>query len=325
MKKVDLARAVYEKNVDLIQAAAQSLGYTTYPLTIQGRSDLDTLGFIIRAHGKSCYISGKTFFPTVERWQAEYMKDKAITASLLDQYDYQQIPTLIFHRDSKHSDASMSRQLKTLPLPLVIKPHLGLDGKGIVTCTSIKAAKVQIKKLLQAAITVVVQPYIDAPEYRIFVTDQKIAFIHRKKYPEVAGDGAQTIEELIRTATYVDPDTVERQCQRYKYQLTSILPEGTSLQTHFTKKTDPDFIETESFGTVLPRYIARLCKDLSLDTVGLDVFFSGSIKKPGEITIIELNSNPGLRYLSNYYPDSTIAFTTTQTILKNYFTRGTKR
>src|SRR5262249_2615618 len=44
---------------------------------------------------------------------------------------------------------------------------------------------------------ILVQPYIRAPEYRVFVLDGRALFSYRKYLPNVVGDGCSTLRKLI--------------------------------------------------------------------------------------------------------------------------------
>lgn len=309
----------YSTNAELMFAAAQSLGFSTNKLVVDQRKNVNRFGFIVRHNNKLCYLSEKCFFPEVLKWQMHLTSNKILTDSLLKILGYNQIQTVFFDHRKEISKTEILEKISNFQTPIIIKPIFGQDGQGIHLVDSKSEAYEYINKLIQENRSLLVQPNVSEQEYRIFASNGKAIFVHRKRFPQVTGNGKSTIAKLISDVIYLDSKTVETELKMNNYTLNSILPAGEVLKTHFTKKTDPDYFEHEDISEFLKTWTEELCKKLSINTVGIDVFIKGSVNKPSKITVIELNSNPGLRYLSEYYDDYTTPIRIARQILRQYF------
>lgn len=302
-----------------MHAAAVSLGYTTDHLTINGVQDINTFGFTVSHGGKVCYISNKTYFPDVPRWQLELMSDKILTSAALDALAYTQIKTVVVHPKLQTLSQSMNEAL-ALSLPVITKPSHGSDGFGIQLSRTKKALREAVKTKHTQGKSFLVQAFIEKPEYRILVIDGEVAYIHRKKFPEITGDGTSSVADLLYGKKYRASDVVSYECKKHGYTLTSILPVGVPLKTHITKKSDPDFFISTNIPVKINTWSKNLARALGVRSMGIDAFIDGDLHDPSSITIIELNSKPSLHYIEKYYKNPEVLLHVATTILKNYFT-----
>lgn len=309
----------FRSNASLLYIAAKSLGYKLTDIEVNGKRNLSRFGFYVEHNNKRSYISAKSYFPNVSRWQLALMDNKIITTAILEQTGFSSIKTISFTGQQTITSLALEAQILKQPLPILIKPTSGSDGSGVVLCYTKKDAVNQINYYYRRDESFLAQPFINKDEYRITVVGKQIMFIHLKKFPTIIGDGVRTIAEIIKTAKYTDSSVIEQEYQKQGLGPDSILQSGTLFQTHVTKKSDPSFYITKDFPKEIVAWVTRLCDELGIETVGIDVFINGKFDNPSKITIIELNSKPNLCYITQYYNDRQTPFMVATKILEDYF------
>jgi len=312
-------RLRYTSNAALLHDAALSLGYKITYIIINGKKNINRFGFYVEHKNRRCYISAKSYFPGVPRWQLALMDNKLITTAVLEQNYFSVIRTVSFTSQDTITLTALHKQIFNQPLPILIKPTNGSDGSGVQLCYTKKQAVELINEYYYANTSFLAQPFIEKDEYRITVANKKIGYIHLKKFPTVTGDGIKTIADLISKAKYLDDEVVRQECKKLKLTIQSVLPKGKSIKTHITKKSDPSFYITDNFPPEIIAWVTKLCDTLGIDSVGIDVFIKGTLIDPSKIIVIELNSKPNLCYVTQYYGDSKASFTIATEILKAYF------
>jgi len=311
---------IITSNSHLFLIAAQELGYETEIIGTKNVENLSENGFWVRHNDKACYLSGRTWYPNIPRWQLALMSDKSITTTALIQANLPTIQTITFPDNKK--DLTFNEVKKVIldqPLPILIKPNDGYDGDGVILCYTKKQVSGVLKSHWKNKTSFLAQPYIRHDEYRIMVVNRKIQFIHRKKFPTVIGDGKTSLLKLLKEARYCNDIIIARQCKKLDYTLETIIPKGQIFKTHITKKSDPDFYMTENFPAHVIELTQDICTKLGIETVGIDVFIDGDINKSKKITIIELNSKPGLFYIIRYYKDYKTPLNIAKLLLRTYF------
>ena len=318
-KTIEKKARPFRSNASLLFAAAKSLGYTVTEVIVNEQKNLSKFGFYIEHKNKRCYISSKSYFPNVPRWQLALMDNKLITTAILEQSSFSSIKTILFTNEQSISLTKLKSQILNQPLPILIKPTSGSDGSGVTLCYTKKQTTDLITSYYRNNESFLAQPFINKDEYRITVVDKKIVFIHLKRFPTVTGDGIKTIEELVSGAKYKDTTVIEQECRKQKLTLKSILKKGKEFQTHITKKSDPSFYITENFPVKIRDWVTKLCTELGIDSVGIDVFIKGKFEDPSQMLIIELNSKPDLCYITQYYNDRQTPLNVAIKILTSYF------
>lgn len=309
----------YRSNASLLYTAAKSLGYKLTDVEVNGKRNLSKFGFYVEHNNKRCYISAKSYFPQVPRWQLALMDNKIITTALLEKTQFSSIKTISFINKLSITQSELKTQILNQPLPILIKPISGTDGSGVVLCYTKKATSELIQHYYRKNESFLAQPFINKDEYRITVVDKQIMFIHGKRFPTVVGDGTKTLAELIKKATYKDDSVIAQECKKNGITLQTVLKKGTHFQTHITKKSDPSFYITKNFSIKIQEWVTQLCEELGINSVGIDVFIKGKFDNPSQIIIIELNSKPNLCYITQYYNDRQTPFLVATKILETYF------
>lgn len=309
----------YKTNTEIFYEAALSLQLKPTPVVVNDTVNLSRFGFYVEGNGKKCYISTKSFFPNVHRWQLALMSDKLITSAVLEQNNFSTIQSVVFTKQQSITLSDLEKKVLRIPLPILIKPNHGHDGAGIELCDERARTSAVIAAYYAENVSFLAQPFIVQPEYRIMVVNKEIMFIHRKKFPEVIGDGKTTLAELLKKARYVDTSTIQKECLKLNLSQHSIIPLGQKIKTHITKKSDPAYYKTSQFPIPLIHWVKDVCDALNIETVGLDVFGGDDIGDTEKLIIIELNSKPSLCYLSTYYKDKETPLRTAKKILAHYF------
>lgn len=81
--------------------------------------------------------------------------------------------------------------------PVFCKPIAASNGLFAELIEDADAFADYVSRVACEHFAILVQPYVRAPEYRVFVLERRALFSYRKSAPEVAGDGVRTLGELI--------------------------------------------------------------------------------------------------------------------------------
>lgn len=309
----------YKTNTEIFYEAANNLGLTVDRLIVNNKTNHAKFGFYVTYKTKKCYISTKSYFPNVPRWQLALMSDKFITSAVLESYNFPTIKSVSFLKNDTRTLDELKSEITGQPYPILFKPSQGHDGIGIELCFTKSDAETAISTFYHSNTSFLAQPFIEAKEYRIMVVGKEIMFIHRKKFPVIVGDGIQTIKSLLKNAKYSNEAIVKKECEKYSLTPDSILPLGEKLKINITKKSDPDFYINNNFPPTLQKWVEKLCDALSVETVGIDIFANGDLSDTDKLVIIELNSKPSLCYISSYYKDKVTPLNAATKVLKQYF------
>ena len=275
----------------------------------------------IQKNGKSFLVNNRVFYPDVPRWQHEVMGSKLLSEIWLKKLSYSKIKSVLFHTKNFKTKKSIEAGLQTFKnYPIIIKPEIGLQARGISIAYTEKQGVDAVYKLLQNKQNVIVQEILMKPEYRILVVNNEVMVMHSKCYPTIAGDGRRTIDQLLKEVpgNWQHADVVRNSCKENKLKLTDVLPTGEQLVCHLAQKGDARYYNSTNIPAAIKKYIKQLCKDTGSPTIGMDIFIDGTPEHPTKFTIIELNSNPGFRYLADKYKDPGVVDRIVDRILKPY-------
>lgn len=243
--------------------------------------------------------------------------DKALTKKIFSLYDIKSAKYYIVRTKED------LKELNKLKYPLVLKPTLGMQSKGVVTnIKNVKEAKEAFKTFLHSDSNFALfEETLEGNEYRVLCIDYKVFAAAERKPAHVIGNGINTIAELIekknakpnRGEGYEKPLTkinitseIEKYLHKQNLQLNSI-PEKNqyirllsiaSMSTggepyDITEEIHPDNINL----------FEKISKVACLNTVGIDVMcqtLSKPIEEQSKAGILEINAAPGLRM--HYYP-----------------------
>jgi glutathione synthase/RimK-type ligase-like ATP-grasp enzyme len=139
---------------------------------------------------------------------ASIARDKAFCAETLRQGGVPVLPGRMFFvtarwRDMRGPGREPEDALafaQTAAFPLFCKPLAASNGVHAEVIESADAFADYVERVGREHFAILVQPYVQAPEYRVFVLDGRALFSYRKSLPSVTGDGVRTVHDLIAAA-----------------------------------------------------------------------------------------------------------------------------
>jgi glutathione synthase/RimK-type ligase-like ATP-grasp enzyme len=244
---------------------------------------------------------------------ASIARDKAFSAEVLREAGLPVLPGEMFFVTNRWAEMrSPGRELEnalayasTAVYPLFCKPISASNGLHAEVIEDAAAFGEYCERVAREHFAILVQPYVRAPEHRVFVLDGRPLFSYRKRAPEVVGDGVRTFRELVSAlAAAMGAPTLK--------------PRGRDAAGHLVR---PDAISDAGARIVLegpanrsagggaegvrdgaPEPLAQLAvaatEAIGLRLAGVDVF---DLSDDGrELAVIEVNSNPMIATLEDH-------------------------
>lgn len=199
------------------------------------------------------------------------------------------------------------KAFEVLQKPLIIKPKFGSRGRHTTTNINTMEELVEAYNLAKKiAMSFVVQEHLVGSVYRATVIDGRLVGFYRADQPEIFGDGARTIEQLIEEKNKTRRDRVsevlingdlQNFIGRKGYALDSVLPAG--LKMDLSAKTGRMYgsYTREMLPEVHPKmhgifeHAGRIC---DAPVLGFDLIMNDATADPGTQRwgVIECNSLP---------------------------------
>jgi glutathione synthase/RimK-type ligase-like ATP-grasp enzyme len=199
---------------------------------------------------------------------------------------------------------------KSLGYPVFVKPNDGSSGvlaELLLNPDMLKQHLLQIAKVSSVAL---IQEYINQPEYRIFVVDNRVEFIYQRTKPMIVGDGIKTVRQLIAEMNAqipiashqvkIDSPFMQTVLASQTSSLDEVLAKQERLQVaaHANLSSGGAMVElTEQVPEWLHAWAAQVAYSLGLRVAGIDVFSATPLSdatSDNDVIIIEVNSNPNL-------------------------------
>jgi len=135
---------------------------------------------------------------------AAIARDKAFCAEALRQAGVRVLPGRMFFVTARWAEMrAPGRELSdarafaaTAEYPLFCKPVSASNGLYAEAIHGAAAFEDYLARVAREHFAILVQPYVRAPEYRVFVLNGRALFSYRKTAPFVVGDGARTLAAL---------------------------------------------------------------------------------------------------------------------------------
>ncbi|MGH6951853.1 MAG: ATP-grasp domain-containing protein [Vitreimonas sp.] len=136
---------------------------------------------------------------------ASIARDKAFCAETLRQAGVPVLPGKLFfvtrrwvemRSPGREPDDALA-YARNAAYPLFCKPISASNGLHAEVVESAEAFADYMERVAREHFAILVQPFIRAPEYRVFVLDGRALFSYRKQLPRVTGDGASTLSTLV--------------------------------------------------------------------------------------------------------------------------------
>ncbi|WP_066774174.1 ATP-grasp domain-containing protein [Candidatus Viadribacter manganicus] len=151
---------------------------------------------------------------------------------------------------------------------------------------------------------ILAQPFVRAPEYRVFVLNGRPLFSYRKTLPSVVGDGKSTLQELVAVKS-CDPDAPPLKARGRDRNGVKLDAEDVAIAGAEIVLDGPANRSAGGGSADLqdgaPRSLAdlalRATNAIGLSLAAVDIFdVNGSLREP---VVIEVNSNPMIATLED--------------------------
>lgn len=245
--------------------------------------------------------------------------DKAYTQYFLQLEHLNIIPTRIVFNNIPAIDQT--------EYPLICKPNIGWGGKGISIVNNKNELEESISIAKKNSDVVLLQKFIEMPEYRILVFDESVYFTYQRTLPQITGNGISTLKELIEmlvleTKAKIDlsDERLRLRLRQLKMNFETILPAnyGIELFLNANLSSGGKWIdksnETSSFYKTLA---IKATRAMGLVVAGIDMFCKNISGDSDDYFIIEVNASPGLQYLQDSPEMTAKFFTDLENYLKN--------
>lgn len=183
--------------------------------------------------------------------------------------------------------------------PLFCKPISASNGLYAEVVESAEGFSDYVARVAREHFAILVQRFISAPEYRVFVLEGRALFSYRKTTPSVTGDGARSLRQLIGALPRDPLEPVRRFRGR---AANGQIVGGDDVPAHGqTIRLEGPANRAAGGGAEAlrdgaPALLAELAiaaaRALDLGLAGVDIFDLSHAGDCSELAIIEVNSNP---------------------------------
>ncbi len=186
---------------------------------------------------------------------------------------------------------------------VVVKPNLGLEGKGVFRCKTLDELEIAVKFLLEKNTSISICPYYDIEkEYRAFYLNGKILLIYEKEKPYIVGNGVETIKELVEKLKLPHNKIVKENLE--KLDLSYIPNQNEKIEIswkyNLTGGATARVIKKENLiYKTIEELAIRTGKSLDLTFATIDIIKT----KENEIYLLEVNSGVSTNIFSNIVKD----------------------
>lgn len=192
--------------------------------------------------------------------------------------------------------------VRSAKLPVFCKPISASNGLYAELIESAEAFEDYLLHVSREHFAILVQPYVRAPEYRVFVLEGRPLFSYRKAPPSVVGDGVRTLATIIDALPSEDgapaPSRKARGAdgRRISSQTVLAIGERASLEGPANRSAGGGAEDLrDGARDDLARVAVAAAEAVGLRLAGVDMF-----DESGGISVIEVNSNPMIATLEDH-------------------------
>jgi glutathione synthase/RimK-type ligase-like ATP-grasp enzyme len=213
--------------------------------------------------------------------------------------------------------------------PLIVKPNAGKGAKLVTFIRDQRALEETLDAIATIDEIALIQTFIDAPEYRLFLIDGEIAFVYGKSRPAMVGDGRATVQALCLALEREGPTRFAglsksayllAELARRGLDLNSVLAEQVRLPVSFISNISASGQFTGFFepGTDLRHWAKKLAAAVSLRVTGIDAFSRSKLRDIDDIVVTDVNGSPNLGTLFDL-GHRELVFDVWETVLRKTF------
>jgi D-alanine-D-alanine ligase-like ATP-grasp enzyme len=242
---------------------------------------------------------------------ASIARDKAFCAKVLRRADVPVLPGEMFFvtkrwaemREPGREPEDALAYAKRAVYPIFCKPLSASNGLYAELVESADAFADYMTRVAREHFAILIQPYVRASEYRVFVLEARALFSYGKSAPHVIGDGVSTLQTLIEAIPRDPHEPVRklhgRDADGQRVALEDVPEKGQHVRLEGPANRSAGG-GAEALRDGAPQVMAALAisavKALDLKLAAVDMFDLGG----GEFTVIEVNSNPMIATLEDH-------------------------
>ncbi len=233
---------------------------------------------------KSFMASSWSLYPGQRNWHAGIMRHKELSSHFLQNAGFTTISGQYIHTAEftiQELELKILEYIKETGFPVVIKPNTGSLSRNIYIIHTKDELSKKISEVKENITELLVQKYINQNEYRIFIYKGEILYLYKKQFVKNEV-GLNRLEE---------------------------------------SPLDKSFMRKSNFPTYLEKLARDIYTTIDADIVGLDIFIEHDIAKEQEVTIIEMNHNPGLGVMYQTYNEKEFILEFLSRVYRDYLAR----
>lgn len=242
-------------------------------------------------------------------------RDKAFTSKALERAGLPAIASQMFFvterwaemRGPGREPEDARAFAKTTSYPIFAKPIAGSNGQYAERIDGEAAFRDYMARVSREHFAVLVQPFLQGVEYRVFVLKERGLFSYRKSAPELVGDGESSIAALAQKLARPNAPTLQNLSAAGADGMVrsgSYVPgrgEVLTLQGAANRALGGGASKPE---TSIPPALLDLAiasaRALDLELAGVDLFDISPARDLSDLRVIEVNSNPMIYTLEEY-------------------------
>lgn len=297
-------------NARLVRAVCRRRGWRFVDL-----DDGEGYLFAVEADGRRvhCGAGAICAYPGNRATAYTMARDKAFTAAILAESGLPHVPTSLYFLETARAQlrapgrerADLEEWGRTASYPVFAKPNRGAHGDFAELIRDRLALIDYLDRVALVHDQIVVQPYLEAPEYRVLVVAGEARFQYQKVAGGLAGDGRSSWRELF--------DRLNTRLHENALSPARGTDFATGLETQGLGADDLSAVgvtvplagrgnlatggHAEGFTTRAAPDLADLAvaatKTLGLDVAGVDLFRPAA----GAPVVLEVNANPSFASL----------------------------
>jgi hypothetical protein len=261
----------------------------------------------------TCFAAGRcSWFPQNNATASSLATDKYFANTILQRAGVSTLGGQYFflhdrhraHRGKGHERADATDYFRSLDGAAFVKPLNGSRGDFAQAIHDEASLALYLDEVSRYYDGILMQPVFCGHEYRIFLLDDDVVYSARKREPSLFGDGIHTIRDLLAdqgAALRLHGVSSAALAPSHAETLDGVLPKGERWAI-------PGRMNLSAGGTMVleaPRAehlafaLARqAAKALGLRVAAVDLFTEIG-DAPDAIRVIEVNSNPSIRFLEH--------------------------
>jgi len=278
--------------------------------------DPNFLSFVLEYKNKRHYIFHKKV--GLNPVNAAIVSNKYLTLKGLDKAGVK-VPKAFL--GSSYEEVKNLISKKKIKYPFVIKPYDYSLGVAVTAnITSLNDIKIAISRLnlywrkakkwgkKRRKKMFLIEEHAQGNDYRILVLNNKVIAGTQRAYPEIIGDGKNSVWKLVQKFYKTHPyyiktkreplidDELKRNLKIQNVNFKTILPKGQKIRLRQTANVFGGGIAINVTNKIHPYYkkVALLCaSEFKMAIAGIDLM-TKDISKKGDYRVIEINSFPSL-------------------------------